>query len=167
MRVDSIFFHFIDRYIPALLQRIKAVKNLSQQNVASHLSRLSQYGGICSSADFDKYHALNLAEGAAREAHRVRDDKATSLDAAVQTLRSHVSVSFEKFQAYFTALFCDKDYTKVLESIARVDRAFKTKPPASSRSPSVRSEPSRPVRRSGVVCFHFNSLPLPAHAHRP
>ena len=74
-----------------LLERIKALKNLSHKKFASHLQGLSQYG-LRSSTDFDRYHAyLNLAEDAAREAHRVRDDKATFLDAAVQTSRSRVS----------------------------------------------------------------------------
>ena len=109
-----------------MLERIKTLESLSQPDVPSHLLRLSQYG-LRSASDFDKYHALNLAEAAAREAHRVHDSKASFLDAPIQTLRSHVSISLDKFQAYFTALFCDKDYTQILECIARVDKVFQTK----------------------------------------
>ena len=126
------------------------MEELSQQNVASHLLRLSQYG-LRAATDFDKYHAMHLAEDATREAHRVKDDKATFLEAAVQTLRSHIAVPREQFQAYFTALFCDKDYTKVLESIARVNKALKTTSPGPSRSAA---QTSRTRRQNGAVCFY-------------
>lgn len=141
-----------------MLERIKTLESLSQPDVPSHLLRLSQYG-LRSASDFDKYHALNLAEAAAREAHRVHDSKASFLDAAIQTLRSHVSISLDKFQAYFTALFCDKDYTKILECIARVDKVFQTKAPA-SRSSVERPDSPRPARSGRVVCFHCG---IPGH----
>ncbi|CAB3981996.1 Hypothetical predicted protein [Paramuricea clavata] len=135
--------------IPALLEQIKTLESLSQPDVPSHLLRLSQYG-LRSASDFDKYHTLNLAEAAAaREAHRVHDSKASFLDAAIQTLRSHVSISLDKFQAYFTALFCDKDYTKILECIAHVDKVFQTKAPASCSSVE-RSDSPHPARHGRV-----------------
>jgi hypothetical protein len=117
---------------------------------------LSQYG-LRSASDFDKYHALNLAEAAAREAHRVHDSKASFLDAAIQTLRSHVSISLDKFQAYFTALFCDKDYTKILECIARVDKVFQTKAPASRSSVERAGIPSSSPQWSCCVFSLGNS----------
>ena len=146
-----------------MLERIKTLESLSQPDVPSHLLRLSQYG-LRSASDFDKYHALNLAEAAAREAHRVHDSKASFLDAAIQTLRSHVSISLDKFQAYFTALFCDKDYTKILECIARVDKVFLIKCSRQRHRllvPLLNGPVSpRPARSGRVVCFHCG---IPGH----
>ena len=42
--------------------------------MASHLLRLSQYA-LRSLTDFDKYHALNIAEDAVRQAHRLNEGK--------------------------------------------------------------------------------------------
>ena len=66
-------------------------------------------------ADFDKYTAVSMAEAASMEALRINDPKASFLDAACQTLRAQLDKPTDKFQAYFLALFSDKDYTKLLE----------------------------------------------------
>ena len=75
-----------------------------------------------------------MAESVAREAHRLSHEKASFLDAAVQGLRPRLQASTEKFQAYFLALFSDKDYTKVLGSFAKVDKAHKKAAPAPSQA---------------------------------
>ena len=111
--------------------------------------RLSKYG-LRSQADFDKYAAVSMAEAASIEAHRTNDPKASFLQAACQTLRAQLNKPTDKFQAYFLALFSDKDYTKVLECIAKVDTAFK-------RSSSSASTPGRTPRSSRVVCFFCGS----------
>ena len=53
-----------------------------------------------------------MAEAASMEAHRNNDHKASFLEAACQTLRAHLDKPTDKFQAYFLALFSDKDNTK-------------------------------------------------------
>jgi hypothetical protein len=111
------------------------------------MARLSKYG-LRGGADFDKYTAVALAETASRESHRMNDPKASFLEAASQTLRAHLQKPADKFQAYFLALFSDKEYTKVLESIAKVDKVFK-------RNSSESSTSTRPGwRPSKVVCFN-------------
>ena len=89
---------------------------------------------------------LSMAESLADDARHKHHSKAAFLLAAVQTLRTHLAKSTQLFQAYFLALFADKDYTKVLDSIAKVDK-------------SLRSESTRPQRNSpttryrAVVCY--------------
>ena len=106
--------------LSALLKRVEALETQSRPDISTHMRQLSSYG-LRSEADFDKYHAVTLAEAAAVEAHRAADPKAYFLDAACQTLRSSLSRPTDRFKAYFLALFSDKDYTKILDSIAKVD----------------------------------------------
>lgn len=58
--------------------------------------RLSKYG-LRSQADFDKYTAVSMAEAASMEAHRTNDPKASSLEAACQTLRVQLNKPTDKF----------------------------------------------------------------------
>lgn len=83
-----------------------------------------------SNRDFAKYIALSMAESVAREAHCLSHEKASFLDAAVKGLRPRPQASTEIFQAYFLALLSDRDYTKVLDSLAKVDKAHKKAAPA-------------------------------------
>ena len=92
------------------------------------MEKLSAYG-LRSKADFDKYTALSMAESVAREALRLSYDKASFLDAAIQGLRPRLQVSTDKFQAYFLALFSDKDYAKVLDSLAKDGKVHKKTAP--------------------------------------
>lgn len=86
--------------------------------------------------------AESLADGARKKQH----SKAAFLSAAVQTLRTHLSKSTQLFQAYFLALFADKDYTKVLDSIAKVDKSL--------RSESSRLQRNPPASRNrSVICY--------------
>ena len=101
----------------------------------SQLARLSAYG-LRSAVDFDKYTALSMAESVAREAHHLSHETASFLDAALQGPCSHLQASPENFQAYFLAIFSDKDYTKVLDSLAKVDKAYNKAAPAPSQAPT-------------------------------
>ena len=56
------------------------------------------------------------------------------LAAAAQALRDRLDKPLEQFQAYFLALFSDKDYAKVLDSIANVDKALRVATPAATTS---------------------------------
>ena len=120
--------------------------------------RLSKYG-LRSGSDFDKYTAVVMAESASMEAHRTSDPKASFLEAACQTLRAHLATPTDKFQAYYLALFSDKDYTKVLESISKVDKVFKQS--AESSATASGTAPARQTNRpSRVVCYNCG---MPGH----
>ena len=96
-----------------MLQRIEALKNRQQSSVESGLSNLSAYG-LRRKPDFDKYAALALAEDLVVVAQNSKHEKATFLSAATRALRDRLEKPVEQFQAYFMALFSDKDYSKVL-----------------------------------------------------
>ncbi|KAJ7391200.1 hypothetical protein OS493_019331 [Desmophyllum pertusum] len=136
-----------------LLQRIESLEGLSKGDFDSQLARLSAYG-LRSEADFDKYTALSMAEKCCPRAHRLSHDKASFLDAAIQGLQA----STDKFQAYFLTLFSDKDYTKVLDSLAKVDKAHKRTAPASSQASTQPGSPS--TRPNRIRCF---SCGIPGH----
>lgn len=138
-----------------LLKRIESLEGQSKGDFDSQLARLSAYG-LRSAADFDKYTALSMAESVAREAHRLSHEKASFLDAAVQGLRPRLQASTEKFQAYFLALFSDKDYTKVLDSLAKVDKAHRKAAPAPSQAST---QPARLTSRPNRLrCFSCGIL---------
>ena len=79
--------------------------------------------------------------------------KAVFLSAAVQTLRGHLSRSTQIFQAYFLASFVDKDYTKVLDSIAKVDKSL--------RSKSIRPRLNLSTSRFRPIMCQFRRNPPP------
>ena len=139
--------------LSALLKRVETLETQSRPDISTHMRQLSSYG-LRSEADFDKYHAVTLAEAAAVEAHRAADPKAYFLDAACQTLRSSLSRPTDRFKAYFLALFSDKDYTKILDSIAKVDKAFDRHTQGGSTQNVTRPIPSRLARAASIICFN-------------
>ena len=69
----------------------------------------------------------------ASDKKQLSHSKASFLAIASQTLRSHLQKSNKVFQAYFLALFPDKQYTQILDRILKEDK-------------SLRSYPTQPVR---------------------
>lgn len=140
-----------------LLRRIEYLEGQSKGDFVSQLAKLSAYG-LRSQADFDKYTALSMAESAAQEVHQLSHDKASFLDAAIQGLRPRLQVSTDKFQTYFLALFSDKDYAKVLNSLAKVDKAHKKTAPAPTQASTQLARP--PTRPNRVRCYYCG---IPGH----
>ena len=115
--------------------------------------------GLRSEADLISIRPSQCAESAAQEAHRLSHDKASFLDAAIQGLLPRLQVSTHKFQASFLALFSDKDYAKILDSLAKVDKAHKKTAPAPNQQASTQlaRPPTRPNR---VRCYYCG---IPGH----
>ena len=143
-----------------MLQRIQALESQQQTSVENGLSGLAAYG-LRRKPDFDKYAALALAEDIVVVAHNSKHEKAAFLSAATKALRERLDKPLEQFQAYFLALFSDKDYSKVLDSISKVDKSLRlaASPMASpSTSPSMRS-----FQNNRLVC---NFCGTPGHTAR-
>jgi hypothetical protein len=51
-------------------------------------------------------------------------EKASTNNAIASTLREKLPTDVKQFKAYFVALVADKEHSKVLDSIARVDESF-------------------------------------------
>ena len=76
--------------------------------------------------DFDKYEALHLSKQLAASARLASDPKAPSYEAITSTLRQKIGSPVDQFKAYFSALLADKEYSRVLDAVHKVDKAFKT-----------------------------------------
>ena len=156
------------RSLARVLQRIEALENRQQSSVESGLSNLSVYG-LRRKPDFDKYAALALAEDLVVVAQNSKHEKATFLSAATRALRDRLEKPVEQFQAYFMDLFSwicsyfmdlfsDKDYSKVLDSIAKVDKALRVTAPSASNSASSATRSS--FKNTRLIC---NFCGIPGH----
>ena len=53
------------------------------------------------------------------------DTKAASYDIIATNLREKIHVPKEQFKAYFLALKADKEYTRIFDTISKVDMSFR------------------------------------------
>ena len=105
--------------------------------------------------DFDKYEALRLAEQLAAIAQSSNHAKASFYDLAA-SLRERLSVQNGHFKAYFLALLAEKDYSTVLESLAKVEKSLSRWDNAATRFRRSLSY-ARPVssqRPNNICCFY-------------
>ena len=110
--------------------RIKTLEDAGN-DVPAHLSKITSYG-FRREEDFDKYDALNMAEQLATAAKLSGHEKAPTYDAIACTLREKLPFNKKQFKAYFVALLADKEYAKVLEAVAKVDKSFKSSVPSTA-----------------------------------
>ena len=100
--------------------------------------------------DFDKYTALSMAESLASDAKQNSHPKASFLSMASQMMRGYLDKDPKQFRAYFLALFEEKEYTRVLDRISKVDKSLlgdRTR----SQFPPGRSS-GGPLRSSAIIC---------------
>ena len=57
------------------------------------------------------------------------DTKAASYNIIATTLREKIYVPKEQFKAYFLALLADKEYTRIFDTIAKVEKSFRRPTP--------------------------------------
>jgi len=95
-----------------------------------------------------------MAERLAASAKVSNNEKAPTFDAIANTLREKLHVPKKQFKAYFVALLADKEFAKVLDTVAKVDKLFR---PASATPRSDHSGPPGPssaTARPRVICYH-------------
>lgn len=121
------------------------------------LARINDY---CrrSSEDFDKYKALSLAETLQFTAKSTGHEKAAYYEVVLMSLRERLSVPLEAFRAYFLSLLGDRQYEKVLTTIAKVDKALAPPQARPNSSSGFSREPrsagsSRPPPRGSLNCY--------------
>ena len=134
--------------------RIKTLEDAGN-DVPAHLSKITSYG-FRREEDFDKYDALSLAEQLATAAKLSGHEKASSYDSIACTLKEKLPFNKKQFKAYFVALLADKEYAKILEAVAKVDKSFKSSvPSAASGSTGVPAQASArpPPRRPRNFCY--------------
>ena len=148
-----------------MAQLRRRVETLESQQKASDIDaqivRLSSYG-LRHATDFDKYSALSMAESLASDAKQHNHPKASFLAVASQTLRGHLQKPTKLFEAYFLALFADKEYLQILDRISKVDKSFRAE--TTQRVAKFQDTPGPSGRGSNrsrrVVCYYCG---LPGH----
>ena len=149
-----------------MAQLRRRVETLESQQKASQVDaqivRLSSYG-LRHATDFDKYSVLSVAESLASDAKQHNHPKASFLAVASQTLRGHLQKLTKLFEAYFLALFVDKEYLQILDRISKVDKSFRAE--TTQRVAKFQDTPGPSGRGSNrsrrVVCYYCG---LPGHA---
>jgi hypothetical protein len=84
----------------------------------------------------------------------VGQEKSSFLAAATQALRDRTDKPLEQFQAYFLAIFADKDYAKVLNSLAKVDKALGVKQPERACTSTQPVSVARNPGRAPMICYY-------------
>ena len=118
--------------LEALKARIKAIEDQGQTTVASILGRINKLA-IRPPADFDKYEALSLAQELVRVATIENHGKAAVYGASLEEIHSRLERPAPQFKAYFLALFADKGFANIIQSLAKVDKALGSAPHTTSR----------------------------------
>ena len=90
---------------------------------------------------------------------RTANHKETSfLSAAARALRERFDKPIAQFQSYFLVLFGDKDYSKVLDSLSKVDKALRVKQSATVAATPTATQSTTTHRNSQpMVCFFCGS----------
>ena len=127
-KLSSRFFQL--DLLAQLNARIKTLEDAGN-DVPAHLSKITSYG-FRREEDFDKNDALNMAEQLPAAAKLSGHEKASTYDAIACTLREKLPFNKKQFKAYFVALLADKEYAKVLEAVAKVDKSFKSSVPSTA-----------------------------------
>ena len=128
--LSFVLFCFLRCPTRGMAARIKTLEDAGN-DVPAHLSKITSYG-FRRKEDFDKYDALNMAEQLATAAKLSGHEKASTYDAIACTLREKLPFNKKQFKAYFVALLADKEYAKVLEAVAKVDKSFKSSAPSTA-----------------------------------
>ena len=107
-----------------------------------------------------------MAEQLAASAKVCKNEKASTYDAIASTLRDNLNSPKKQFKAYFVALLADKEFAKVLDTVAKVDKLFKP-PTQRSSLPSPSPRPRIYCYSCGATghiasrCFKRNARPYP------
>ena len=106
----------------ALLDRIKALEDKQKPPVADLKKSIIQYASR-PPCDFDKYKALEFIGNLKDSAANCKDKKADYYASVHSKLMEGISKPIDQFRSYILALLGDRDYEKIVESLAKVDKA--------------------------------------------
>ena len=89
-------------------------------------------------SDFDKYRALELIEGLKNAAILCKDKKADFYTTVHINLLERMDKPAEHFKGYILlALIGDREYEKIMESVAKIDKSLAQATPVSSNTPQL------------------------------
>lgn len=133
------------------MKRLKVLEDAQKATVDSLLDEIRHF---VKSPIFTKDKALDLLLDLKLVARETKHTRMGFFDAILKTMREKVTVSQEQFKKYLEVLLGDRDQEKVLDMIAKVDKASKV---ASNKrtprpSPYSRNSSGRPGRQN-VQCY--------------
>ena len=119
-----------------LLNRIKVLEARQKPSVADLRKGIVQYA-LRQNSDFDKYRALELTEGLKNAAILCKDKKADFHTTVHIKLLERMDKLAERFKGYILALTGDREYKKMMESVAKIDKSLAQATPVSSNMPQL------------------------------
>ncbi|KXJ20995.1 hypothetical protein AC249_AIPGENE14112 [Exaiptasia diaphana] len=135
-----------------VMRRLKALEDAQNRTVDSLLDEIRHF---LKSPVFTKDKALDLLLDLKLVARETKHAKTGYFEACLKTMREKSSVPPEQFKKYLEVLLGDKDQEKVLDMVAKVDKASRSAAPnrrASRPGPYSRSVQGRPGRQN-VQCY--------------
>lgn len=146
--------------IAALAQRIQSLEQASSQtipDIKSLLVKITHYG-FRRFDDFDKYEALALAEQLATTSRLKVDDDVFVYNAiSLLFCKKSCLPVLSSFRSYYVALLADKEHSKVLNTVVKVDNTFKKQDSQAALCQGSNPGPSRP---RALICY---ACGMPGH----
>ena len=136
-----------------MLQVMRRLEALEKSQKASVDSALDEFQLFTKSPMFNKEKALDYLINLKIVAKETNHPKSGFFNAVLQAMQDKIRVPDVQFLQYLQALLGDKDHEKVLDSIAKVDKAM--------RVPAPRPYRARGRARGGrasVRCFACNQF---------
>ena len=93
-------------------------------------------------SDFNKYRALELTEGLKNAAILCKDKKADFYTTIHIKLLERMDKPAEHFKGYILALIGDREYEKIMQSVAKIDKSLAQATPVSSNMPQLQDNAS-------------------------
>ena len=118
-----------------LLARLAALEEKQKPTVASLKKAVVQYSAR-PTLDFDKYKALDMIDQLRYVAVQLRDKKADYFSSVHSLLLEKVNKPTEQFKNYVLSLVGDRDYEKIVETVAKIDKSFQQTPAKASDPPA-------------------------------
>lgn len=131
---------------------MKVLEEAQGTTVDAFIHRITHYGSR-RVEDFDKYEALRLAEDLVSVAKTSGHVKAPTYEIIASTLREKVSVSTEQFKAYFLALLADKEFSRIFDTVSKIDKSFRRASPYPARTNFQPRRGRFPTNQSRLICY--------------
>lgn len=131
-----------------VMRRLNTLENAQRKTVESVLEQIRDY---IRNPSFTKERALDMLISLRILAKESSHPKSSFYDAVLRAMQDKSRASDYQYKMYLRSLLGDKEDEKVLEAMAKVEKAMRVAEPGPSRSRSRGWD-----RGSGVVCYSCN-----------
>ena len=109
--------------VKSLVDRIKALEQRNKPSVSSIRRDIIRYASR-TFADFDKYKALDKVEQLKNIARENKDKRSDYYANVFSMLVARINKPDDQFKSYILSLVGDKDYEKIVDSVAKIDKNY-------------------------------------------